>query len=237
MLGLEAEEITTSARLEALAPAWTDLWQRAPAATPFQSPAWLIPWWRHCGQGDLLVLAARERGRLVGLLPLYVYREGALRKLLPLGIGVSDYGDALLDAEHPQRAARCLLGHLAHTAERWDVCDLQPLPATSTLLAAEAPDFAEEGRSWRPVRCCSCLARLPTCTALCPNACGRTSATTAGALSGRARCAARPRDPKAAPRCSRRSSPCTAPAGSSAAFRGCWRTMRSALFTPRPPRR
>jgi CelD/BcsL family acetyltransferase involved in cellulose biosynthesis len=144
MPGLGIEEITTSAALEALAPAWSDLWRRAAAATPFQSPAWLIPWWHHFGHGDLLVLAVRELGRLVGMLPLYVYREGALRKLLPLGIGVSDYGDALLDAEHAQGAVRCMLAHLAHTAERWDVCDLQPLPPTSALLAAEGRDFAEE---------------------------------------------------------------------------------------------
>jgi CelD/BcsL family acetyltransferase involved in cellulose biosynthesis len=78
------------------------------------------------------------------MLPLYVYREGALRKLLPLGIGVSDYGDALLDGEHAQSAARCLLAHLARTAERWEVCDLQPLPPTSAVLTAEVPGFAEE---------------------------------------------------------------------------------------------
>jgi len=39
----EIEEVTTGARLEALAPAWQDLWERAPAATPFHAPAWLIP--------------------------------------------------------------------------------------------------------------------------------------------------------------------------------------------------
>jgi CelD/BcsL family acetyltransferase involved in cellulose biosynthesis len=150
MPGLEIEEITTSAALEAFAPAWTDLWRRASAATPFQSPAWLLPWWHHFGHGDLLVLAVREFGRLVGMLPLYVYREGALRKLLPLGIGVSDYGDALLDGEHAQSAARCLLAHLARTAERWEVCDLQPLPPTSALLAAEVPGFAEKRSELAP---------------------------------------------------------------------------------------
>jgi len=46
MPDLEVEEVTTSAEVEALAPAWDDLWRRAPGATPFQSPAWLLPWWR-----------------------------------------------------------------------------------------------------------------------------------------------------------------------------------------------
>ena len=44
MPSLEIEEVTTGTGLEALAPAWQDLWRRAPAATPFHSPAWLIPW-------------------------------------------------------------------------------------------------------------------------------------------------------------------------------------------------
>ena len=63
---LEIEEATTMAALEALRPDWTKLWLRSPAATPFQSPAWLIPWWRHFGNDELLVLAAR-RARTGGI--------------------------------------------------------------------------------------------------------------------------------------------------------------------------
>ena len=73
MADLQIEEITTSAGLEALAPAWQRLsGDRAPAATPFQSPAWLIPWWREIGGGELRVLVARARERMVGLLPMYL---------------------------------------------------------------------------------------------------------------------------------------------------------------------
>ena len=43
----------------------TELWRRAPAATPFQSPAWLIPWWRHFGSGELR-RPGRARGRPAG---------------------------------------------------------------------------------------------------------------------------------------------------------------------------
>ena len=42
---LVAALVEDEAGLEALAPEWWELWRRCPAATPFQSRAWLLPWW------------------------------------------------------------------------------------------------------------------------------------------------------------------------------------------------
>ena len=64
-------------------------------ATPFQSPAWLLAWWRYFGTREPLLLTARARCELVGLLPLYLLREPGCRKLLPIGVGLSDYVEAL----------------------------------------------------------------------------------------------------------------------------------------------
>jgi CelD/BcsL family acetyltransferase involved in cellulose biosynthesis len=51
--------------VEAIEPAWCDLWEQDPAATPFQSPDWLVPWMRHLwGGGRLRVLAIRDGNRL-----------------------------------------------------------------------------------------------------------------------------------------------------------------------------
>ena len=103
---LPLEVVTTTAGLEGLAPEWTALWQRAPAATPFQSPEWLLPWWRHFGNDAPRVLCVRAGGRLVGLLPLYLLRAPDCSKLLPLGIAVSDYLDGLFEGgrrDPPQR--------------------------------------------------------------------------------------------------------------------------------------
>ena len=83
--------------LEALAAPWAALWRRVPDATPFQHPAWLIPWWRAFAHGDLWVLRLYRRVRLVGVLPLY--REGD--RLLPLGVGVTDLLDALVEPDVP----------------------------------------------------------------------------------------------------------------------------------------
>jgi len=41
----QIEEICELAVLVSLADEWWDLWHRSPAATPFQSPAWLLAWW------------------------------------------------------------------------------------------------------------------------------------------------------------------------------------------------
>src|SRR5207253_426036 len=53
------EEVTRLDVLERLAPEWEALWRALPRPTPFQSPAWLITWWRHLGQGRLWTLALR----------------------------------------------------------------------------------------------------------------------------------------------------------------------------------
>lgn len=45
------------------------------AATPFHTAGWARAWWAAFGQGELLVLAARKQGALVGVLP--VVRRGA----------------------------------------------------------------------------------------------------------------------------------------------------------------
>jgi CelD/BcsL family acetyltransferase involved in cellulose biosynthesis len=135
---LEIEEVTTGAGLEALAPAWQDLWRRAPAATPFHSPAWLIPWWREIGGGELRVLIARQHERMVGLLPMYLQHGGDGGKLLPLGIAISDYLDGLFEEGVAAIAAEAMLRHLTERHD-WQRCELHPLRAGAPLLAARVP--------------------------------------------------------------------------------------------------
>jgi CelD/BcsL family acetyltransferase involved in cellulose biosynthesis len=135
---LEIAEVATTAEFEALAPAWDDLWHRAPGATPFQSPAWLLPWWREIGGGELRVLAARANGQLVGLLPLYRQREGEGGKLLPLGVAISDYLDGLFEEGCGMEIAEAMLRRLMECQD-WQRCELHPLRQGSPLLEARAP--------------------------------------------------------------------------------------------------
>jgi CelD/BcsL family acetyltransferase involved in cellulose biosynthesis len=137
MPALDIEEITSGAALEELAPAWDELWRRAPGATPFHSPAWLLPWWREIGGGELRVLVARRGGRMVGVLPMYLQEEGG-GKLLPLGIAISDYLDGLFEQDCGREVAEAMLRTLTNCQD-WRRCELHPLREGSPLLEARAP--------------------------------------------------------------------------------------------------
>ena len=133
------EEATTTADLDRLRPEWDALWRACPTATPFQHPAWLIPWATHVAEGDLWTLAARDdAGQLAGLLPLYVYTQAdGSRDAFLLGIATSDYLDALV--RPGAGVVPDLLAHLDRHRSRWDVLDLQPMPPTSPLRTMTAP--------------------------------------------------------------------------------------------------
>ena len=88
MSGLTTEILPDADAFAALAPAWWELWRRAPGATPFQSPAWLIPWWRRFAPGELFTIAAYRCGQLIGLAPLYIENGAYGRRVLPVGISL-----------------------------------------------------------------------------------------------------------------------------------------------------
>src|ERR1700737_3152068 len=92
---MDTAVLTTTQQLEATGRDWLDLWRETSDATPFQSPMWLLPWWRHFGSNDLNVITIRDGGRLRSLAPLYVIREDDESLGLFLGTGISDYLDVL----------------------------------------------------------------------------------------------------------------------------------------------
>jgi CelD/BcsL family acetyltransferase involved in cellulose biosynthesis len=129
-----------------LEPEWWELWRRSPSATPFQSPAWLIPWWRHFHPGELFVVTVRHGARLVGLAPFYI-EDGALgRRILPVGISLSDYLDVLLDPDLREPAGQALVAHVAGERGRWDEWDLEELAPEAAALALPVPPGCEEQR-------------------------------------------------------------------------------------------
>src|SRR3954447_26887894 len=102
---MQIECLRCDAAITSLQFEWTALWRRVPDATPFQSPAWLLAWWRHFGTDAPRLLTAQAGESLVGVLPLYALAEPSIRKLLPIGIGLSDYIDALVDPALPEAGA------------------------------------------------------------------------------------------------------------------------------------
>lgn len=142
---MRVEPVTSQPAIARLVPEWEGLWREVPDATPFQSPAWLASWWSSFGNDAPLVLTARGGGRLVAVLPLYIYDEPECRKALPIGIGLSDYLDALVDPRH-SGATDLLLEALAEH-RGWDECYIPDLPPGSALRAARPPANIIEQRS------------------------------------------------------------------------------------------
>ena len=115
---------------------WTRLWSRTSGATPFQSPEWLLPWWNHFGSGSPIVTLQRSEGTLTGLLPLYYLPDES--KVLPVGVGLSDYFDALGDSRGLLDAG------LASVSDPRAVCHLVDIRPTSHLVGATIPSWTTE---------------------------------------------------------------------------------------------
>lgn len=134
--GLQLDVISNFGELERLSGEWSELIERCPKATPFQSPAWMLPWWRHLGGGELLVVTWRSDERLVGIAPLFIHEWQGRRQVSPLGVSISDHFDVLFEPEFAHVGAGMLLAFLAESRGRWEICILPELDQTSPLIAA-----------------------------------------------------------------------------------------------------
>ncbi|MEV4678079.1 GNAT family N-acetyltransferase [Actinomadura geliboluensis] len=149
-----------------------DLYDRSPAATPFQTYEWLKSWWGWYGtRGRLRLVLVRCRGRLVAAAPLMADTRYGFPVLVPLASGQSDFTDFLLDPVYGDGAVRHLTRALLD--ERgWCAIDLREVRPGS---AAHAVAARWPRRTWRaPASVClelpaagmdDVLARLPGRTA------------------------------------------------------------------------
>ena len=119
--------VTTIESLESHASEWDALWRRAPGATPFQSPHWLLPWWTHFSNGgELAVVMSAD-----ALAPLYVLRDEDESLGMFLGTGNSDYLDFVGTDVEPLLACA-----LEVDCQFWDLQQIRP---SSPLLSAALP--------------------------------------------------------------------------------------------------
>ncbi|MBS3647562.1 GNAT family N-acetyltransferase [Pseudaminobacter sp. 19-2017] len=109
-LPLRTEVIAGLDDLRRIERLWWSLWERCPPATPFQSPAWLLPWWEVFAPGRLAAIAAWRDNELYGLAAFYL--EPNTDRLLPAGISLSDYLDVLIDPDSEEEAGTAIV----HTA-------------------------------------------------------------------------------------------------------------------------
>ena len=134
---LRTERIETLSALSALETQWWRLWAVSPGSTPFQSPAWLVPWWRHFQPGPLVAAGVFSGEHLVGL-GLFFYEDGAYgRRLLPVGIGISDHLDILLDPSVPG-VGEALLAFFSQQPD-WEVLELEDLAPGAAAFGLSCP--------------------------------------------------------------------------------------------------
>ncbi|MEU8302591.1 GNAT family N-acetyltransferase [Actinomadura sp. NPDC048955] len=132
--------------LIALADDLRDLYDRSPAATPFQTYEWIKSWWGWYGaRGRLRLATVRCRGRLVAAAPLAAGVRHGFPVLVPIAADQSDFTDVLLDPAYADGAVRRLARALLD--ERgWCALDLREVRPGSAahLVAARWPR-----RAWR----------------------------------------------------------------------------------------
>jgi CelD/BcsL family acetyltransferase involved in cellulose biosynthesis len=130
--------IRDASELAAIEPEWWELWEKSLTATPFQSPAWLLSWWKHFAPRNACVLAIQFDRRLVGLAPFYC-EEGLYGRCVRLmGFPVSDYQDFLIDPAFEEPTLAALRSHLTDDGF-WDIMELTELPPGAYALRMTAP--------------------------------------------------------------------------------------------------
>lgn len=128
-------EIVAPAAFGGLEAEWRQLWRAMSGASPFLAAAWLGAWIGTYAPGRTWAAALRDGGRLVGLLPVFVWD----RALLLAGTGPSDHGGALILPGY-ERWAGTLLETAAEAADApFDRIDLQQLAPESALSEAALP--------------------------------------------------------------------------------------------------
>jgi CelD/BcsL family acetyltransferase involved in cellulose biosynthesis len=90
---ITARTLTSAAAIESLAAEWRALEKATPEATGFQAPAWRLSC--ESGKSVARLVAVRENGRLVMLLPLQIERMRGTTVARWLGEPLAQYGDAL----------------------------------------------------------------------------------------------------------------------------------------------
>ncbi|MGD2206734.1 MAG: GNAT family N-acetyltransferase [Anaerolineae bacterium] len=124
-----------SGGFSALKPGWNNLVRRSCCDTVFLTWEWQATWWKHLGEGSLVLLGfrAEDDGRLVGIAPLFhTETQDNLSVLYMVGCrDVSDYLDLIVEQGQEDDVYSALLDYLENEAPAWDLVDLCNIPQDS----------------------------------------------------------------------------------------------------------
>jgi len=143
-------ELWDEARFGSAEAEWQELLAHSDADPLFLSWPWMHGWWQQfrVHSEDLLIIAVRDGGKLVGLAPLHRHRARYLKGWLPVqrieflgcccgqpsGL-LSEYLDFILHRDHRQAALQQLLDALDHQGS-WQELLLHNVPSESPLSEA-----------------------------------------------------------------------------------------------------
>ena len=147
--------LTDEAAIDAIADAWSAL-AADHATSPFDSPDWLRPWYRHYAtDARPRLLCWRDGERLVGVAPLVVHRTGRLARLTELGLwagwgpALRGLSDVVATDDHRAAILDSLTEWLRAGPQSWDLFSALRLPPGSGTPAAITGAAAAAG--WRVV--------------------------------------------------------------------------------------
>lgn len=154
---VRVEPLTVSAfetieQVESFVPRWNELLRNIPEATTFSTWEWLLPWWRAFGKGKLFVLGLYSGFELVGVAPFSIgdsalgfgIRLRVLR-FLGDGSGDSDNLEILARPGWEQQVCDALLKYLEAARTKWDMVELNVMPAESSVGRRLTQELAKLG--------------------------------------------------------------------------------------------
>jgi len=119
---------------------WNELLQRSSTNVPFLNFDYLKRWWEFKGggeweDGELVLISARQGGKLAGIAPFFIAVHEGIRKILFLGsIEISDYLDLIVDPENGEEFTNLALNSLAEQHADIHEILLYNLPQISPTL-------------------------------------------------------------------------------------------------------
>jgi CelD/BcsL family acetyltransferase involved in cellulose biosynthesis len=135
---------------EVLAGEWDDLLHRSAANTIFLTLEYQRTWWQHLGEGEVLILAVRNDGELVGIAPLLATIDSQGQQALRIigCVEVADYLDFIVAQGWEEKVYATLVDYLASLrVPAWDLLDLCNIHQDSPTLKI-LPGLAE-AHGWR----------------------------------------------------------------------------------------
>jgi CelD/BcsL family acetyltransferase involved in cellulose biosynthesis len=140
--------------LDRLVDDWWCLWRRSGDATPFQSPAWLVPWILEFAPDNFALLTARENDRLAGLLPLAISQDTTKPGASTCGGRITDYQGGIFERD----ADPSIMGQMFAALRRAPSSEfanltLNRLRAGSPLLECPVPPGWVENRNFKTHTC------------------------------------------------------------------------------------